>query len=116
MTRPVGEYFAHRMRESEYAAAYCALADEDQAERARISARLRDASIPGSPVVQEILRRYPRLLDLLALLNWLPQPALRVAAPGQVVAHADDVFQLSGEVHYDIGAVSTEVTDYVDVQ
>lgn len=115
MTRPVGEYFAHRMRDPEYAAAYHALADEDQAERARISARLRDGSAPSSPLVQDILGRQPRLLELLALLNSLPQPAQLVTTPGQLVAHADDVFQLSGEVLYDLGAVSTEVTYHADI-
>ena len=115
MTRPARDYFARRMLDPEYAAAYHILEEEAQAERARVSARLLGDSARHRPeLFWRIFHLYPNLMELLRLLRSLPQQtSLRV---GGEAAEANLVPQASGEASYDFSPVSTEATYDVQIQ
>ena len=119
MTKPIGDYFACRMKDPGYAAAYQVLGPEYQAERERIRARIQqeDSIQHAFKRVMEYLEAHP---DLVQVLNWLKQvrdqeALLMYLGPVRQLRDARAGFQISSDADYNSNFVSTEVTYHVNV-
>ena len=112
MTKPVHNYFARRMEEPAYAAAYQELEAEYQAERARIKNRIQRGSLwQALKEVEEYFNTRP---DLVRILDWLQQmqqqQALLISIlPARQLGSANAGCQISSEAQYDAAIISTEV-------
>jgi hypothetical protein len=113
MTKLVRDYFAHRMEDPAYAAAYQELEEEYQAERARIQARIQRGPLwQALKEVEEYFSTHPDLVRILDLLQQMgqQQALLTHILPARQQSYANAGFQISSEAGYEANFISTEVS------
>jgi hypothetical protein len=118
MTKPVSDYFAHRMRDRTYAAAYQELEVEYQAKRAQIQDRIEKSS--PMQKFEEVRKYFDAYPDLMRVLGWLQQlqrqqDLLAYILPASQPSGISSEFQISSEARYDLNFISTTVEYNVDI-